>query len=104
MDREDWDKPLKERAEKTCVSLKECQRGPWVGNVQARVLAGDARDIIRELLEIIERAGPSGTAEHFVCPNCGPHVRVDEDGCHVSCGTACFHEPCKCELLRVRST
>lgn len=34
--------------------------------------------------------------EHFVCPDCGRHVGVDEDGCCAACGTECTIEPCNC--------
>jgi hypothetical protein len=33
-------------------------------------------------------------AEHFRCPECGPHVRADEDGCCATCGADCVGEPC----------
>lgn len=32
--------------------------------------------------------------EHFVCPNCGPHVRADEDGCCGTCGRDTTEEAC----------
>lgn len=31
---------------------------------------------------------------HFRCPECGPHVAADEDGCCAACGTDCVGEPC----------
>ncbi len=55
-------------------------------------------------------------AEHFRCPECGPHVRADEDGCCSTCGADCAGEPCgghvcgdvlaaaEAELKRLRET
>ncbi len=34
--------------------------------------------------------------EHFVCRECGPHVRCDEDGCCACCGADCTVAPCNC--------
>ena len=33
--------------------------------------------------------------EHFCCPECGPHVPADEDGCCATCGEDCGIEPCE---------
>ena len=33
---------------------------------------------------------------HFVCPDCGKHVKADEDGCCVHCGADCTGEVCHC--------
>lgn len=30
---------------------------------------------------------------HFICPECGPHVSTDEDGCCVTCGADCDKNP-----------
>ena len=34
---------------------------------------------------------------HFVCPDCGKHVKADEDGCCVHCGADCTGEVCHCK-------
>jgi hypothetical protein len=34
--------------------------------------------------------------EHFVCPDCGPHVSADEDGCCATCGRDAKIEACLC--------
>lgn len=33
-------------------------------------------------------------AEHWVCPDCGPHVAADEDGCCATCGVEAYGEAC----------
>lgn len=38
---------------------------------------------------------------HFYCGACGPHVRVDEDGCCATCGEETKIEFCRCELKPV---
>lgn len=40
--------------------------------------------------------------EHFECPSCGNHVRVDEDGCCATCGLDCVVATCECVGLDVR--
>jgi hypothetical protein len=35
--------------------------------------------------------------EHFVCPDCGPHVAVDEDECCAYCGEDCSITKCECQ-------
>lgn len=37
---------------------------------------------------------PQDLEEHFVCPDCGPHTKVDEDGCCAYCGADTTLEPC----------
>lgn len=37
--------------------------------------------------------------EHFRCPDCGPHVCADEDGCCKTCGADCAIEACPPECL-----
>jgi hypothetical protein len=37
--------------------------------------------------------------EHFVCKDCGPHTKADEDGCCAYCGRDCKVEPCKPTLI-----
>lgn len=32
--------------------------------------------------------------EHFVCPECGPHIAADEDGCCALCGADCILDEC----------
>ena len=44
--------------------------------------------------------GTAGTCagaqlEHFVCKDCGPHTKADEDGCCAYCGRDCTVEPCR---------
>jgi hypothetical protein len=39
---------------------------------------------------------PDEPQEHFVCPDCGPHVKVDEDGCCAMCGADCTVDDCSC--------
>jgi hypothetical protein len=34
-------------------------------------------------------------AAHFVCDECGPHAKVDEDGCCAWCGSDTDAAPCK---------
>jgi len=34
---------------------------------------------------------------HFVCPECGPHVPADEDGCCATCGADCKGAKCRCK-------
>lgn len=34
--------------------------------------------------------------EHFNCPDCGVHIKADEDGCCVHCGQDCVIEDCNC--------
>jgi len=33
--------------------------------------------------------------DHFVCKDCGPHTKADEDGCCAYCGRDCTVEPCR---------
>ncbi len=39
----------------------------------------------RALAAQLARAAP------WVCPDCGPHARIDEDGCCATCGADCQH-------------
>ena len=39
------------------------------------------------------RYGPT----HFRCPDCGAHVKADEDECCATCGADCEVEDCRCE-------
>lgn len=41
--------------------------------------------------------------EHWRCPTCGPHVRIDEDGCCMLCGEDCTVEPCDCVAVAVEA-
>lgn len=39
---------------------------------------------------------------HFVCPDCGPHVKADEDWCCTMCGRDCNASGCRCEAKAAR--
>jgi predicted amidophosphoribosyltransferase len=56
-------------------------------------------DKIKELT-LIDGYNPQGgerMSEHFVCPDCGPHISADEDGLCAGCGAECKAEPCGCQ-------
>jgi hypothetical protein len=48
---------------------------------------------------------PVHASKHAVCPECGPHVKFDEDGCCACCGADCTEAPCNClrELSQLRA-
>lgn len=43
------------------------------------------------------------TMEHFECPNCGPHVAADEEGCCSTCGRDVVVAGCECLDQRSRA-
>ena len=52
---------------------------------------------------VVWRLGDRSLRDHFICLECGPHVKADEDWCCVTCGADCEVVPCECEtesLLR----
>lgn len=54
-------------------------------------------ELERELAEARERITDlCGPPWHFRCPECGPHVAGDEDGCCATCGADCSAEACDC--------
>ena len=44
------------------------------------MLAEDQQETIARLEGKLDKAAP------WSCPECGPHVKVDEDGCCIHCG------------------
>lgn len=38
----------------------------------------------------------TGPGMHAVCPECGPHVRIDEEWCCGTCGVDCTPSKCNC--------
>lgn len=61
---------------------------------------GKLCDACSEAIRLALSAGPHDGAPdgsrpmHFRCPDCGPHIGVDEDGCCHSCGTDTTTEDC----------
>lgn len=47
----------------------------------------------KDEIDVQIKEGP----QHFVCTECGVHVKADEDGCCASCGADCKIEACACK-------
>ena len=46
----------------------------------------DVMDLLRSLSDVERPQEQTARRYHFVCPECGPNVAVDEDGCCRMCG------------------
>lgn len=56
----------------------------------AKVDSGRARSVYSYDKFVAALAGVRALEwEHFVCPECGPRVKADEDGCCATCGRDC---------------
>ena len=45
--------------------------------------------------------GDDEVRNHYHCPQCGAHVKADEDGCCATCGADCVVEPCRAKARSV---
>ena len=58
-------------------------------------------DVVREIAVSLRRAA-GDIPQHFVCPDCGPHVAADGEGECIKCGGGCFVEDCTCAAVEAK--
>ena len=56
----------------------------------------DAAALQAEIERLRSHIRATGPDMHAVCPECGPHVRIDEEWCCGVCGADCSTSKCNC--------